>query len=333
MPLTKEQNKVYKDILAWLVKPNSREAVLDAMAGTGKSFLINYIYKHIIDDYQDLCKLLGLEQVLIDTRVSATTNKAVSSLHEVGCKDAETTCQTIGAVLKYDSELRKSILVPIDNDKLHRYLIIIDECSMIDWRLYQLIATRTDATCKILYCGDKNQLAPVKCIGGISPVYLNKNLETFSLTTLIRNKKFKELQDLAYQLHDNVDLKSFEPIKTFKGVIDWYTTKEDQIKELDKFKDENYNAKIIAYTNETVGLYTDYIRKLRGYTEDLEVGETYITNNYYRTSFARADNIPTDSTIKILKNLLLILFIYQEVNLIFLYTMHMLLLITKVIEM
>ncbi len=302
MKLTVEQEGIYKKILAWLTDPSNKEMILDAMAGTGKSFLIKYIQKNLVSNYKDMCKLLGIKSHFNNCLITATTNKAVSSLEEIGCKKVSTIYSALSLLVKYDLKTHKTVLTRRTNKLIDNSLIIIDECSMINWDLQQAILDCVDRdSCKIIYSGDRNQLNPVRCTGGTSPIYKNKNAEYSTLTTLIRSSKHKALQDLALQLHKTVKTGVFKPIKVTSGVVDWYTAVDDQKAELNKFKDANYDAKVITYTNSCVGLYTDYIRGLRNYTKPLEKGECYINNHFYLPCSAKPKvSIPSDSPIKIL---------------------------------
>jgi exodeoxyribonuclease V alpha subunit len=91
-------------------------------------------------------------------------------------------------------------------------LLIIDECSMIDFTLFSILVKKIKPTTKVLLIGDPEQLPPVK---GTSPFSLIISLEKFfpnlavsRLTIPLRTKQ-KGLIDLT----DGVLLQNFELIQ------------------------------------------------------------------------------------------------------------------------
>ena len=97
------------------------------------------------------------------------------------------------------------------DDKIMADLLIVDECSMIDFKLFHLLLAQLFPKTKILFLGDPNQLPP---IDGPSPFSLlvelenwDKNLSVYQLTKPLRTES-KPILDLLDAIL-NEDEKAF----------------------------------------------------------------------------------------------------------------------------
>ena len=79
--LTDEQKKVYSHLLGFL-HSNKQAIIIDGSGGVGKSFMVNYIYKNLIEDYKCSCQISGKEPRYRFLVPTATTNKACESLSQ-----------------------------------------------------------------------------------------------------------------------------------------------------------------------------------------------------------------------------------------------------------
>ena len=154
-------------------------------------------------------------------------------------------------------------------------LIIVDEASMVNKTLMDYIDKGTTSNCKILFVGDKNQLAPVK--EHISPVYTRPYSESL-LTQPVRNANQPALMDLCEQLKDTVLTGRFHPIKEVPGVIDFVNGSELKGVLEREYHVEDSTKRVLCYTNRRVIEYNQFIRQIRGYTAHYNVGEM-MTNN------------------------------------------------------
>lgn len=132
---------------------------------------------------------------------------------------------------------------------------------MIDGALYDYLHRGTDGTCKIIYLGDRCQMAPV--FEKISPVYRNQK-HTAELLTPVRNAGQPALMALCDQLRRNVDTLNFHSIAPVPGVIDYLDDAQARAFIDSTFATETSAARVLCYTNARVTEYNEYIRDLRG---------------------------------------------------------------------
>lgn len=270
--LNQEQRDAFQDVLAFINDPDRKFHRVSGGAGTGKSFFISKVT-------DDILKHKGPNCPLVSVAVTATTNKAAAVLkaamqHRRG--DIQTIYSFMNLRVHNDFTSGDKRVVPTAKWEVHdRTLIIVDEASMVNKTLYDYIDKGTTKNCKILFVGDRNQLAPVK--ENISPVYSKKKTESF-LISPVRQQNQKALMELAEMAKDTVLTGVFHPIKEVPGVIDFITG--NQLKGIleREYHKEDPNKRILCYTNERVINYNLYVRQLRGYTQNYEVGEM-LTNN------------------------------------------------------
>ena len=63
--LTNDQQKAIQAIWDFLLNPNQVEMIIDGGAGTGKTWLINYINQAFYDEYNKLCSLFNIKPFAI----------------------------------------------------------------------------------------------------------------------------------------------------------------------------------------------------------------------------------------------------------------------------
>jgi hypothetical protein len=157
-------------------------------------------------------------------------------------------------------------------------IVFIDECSMIDTNLYNYLHEGTHK-CKIVFVGDHNQLAPV--MEKISPIY-TKNSPFYELTEPMRNTGQPALMALCAQLRETVQTGEFKPIQIVPGVID-HLNDEQMAQHIEVvFKEQNYDNRILAYTNNRVMDYNNHIRNLRQLPDAYTDHELLVNSNSIR---------------------------------------------------
>jgi hypothetical protein len=146
---------------------------------------------------------------------------------------------------------------------------------MIDSELYNMIHQAT-LNCKIVYVGDHCQLAPV--MERISPVFLG-NKPFVELKQQMRNAGQPALVSLCNQLRETVETGVFKPIQIVPGVIDHYDDEQMQNLLPNMFGQQTTDHRILAYTNERVSMFNDYIREIRSLPPEFIEGEIVINTN------------------------------------------------------
>ena len=201
--LNKEQNDAYGKILAFLLG-SDQGIILDGSGGTGKSFLIAYMYQNLLRDYQNLAGVLT-GNTLSKLAVSSTTNKACKSLSAILKGYVPTIHSLLNLTLTIDYKTGMENLTPTQNYSIQSDTIfIIDECSQINKELFRYILK--NRSCKFIFVGDKSQLSPVKEV--ISPVY-QQGYQVLSLKQYMRQQKPEliQLADICKQAVDTHKVK------------------------------------------------------------------------------------------------------------------------------
>jgi hypothetical protein len=261
-------------------------------AGTGKTFLISQFADGILKHQSN--------KTMHTVAITATTNKAAAVIsdampHRAGEITTIYSFMSLRVSENFNTGTVK--IVPTPKWAVHSgTLIIVDECSMVNSDLFKYIMKGTDSTCKILFVGDKNQLAPVK--ESISPIY-SQGMVTGTLTTPVRNAEKQALMDLCEQAKQTVLTGVFTPIVEVPGVIDFVdgTTLKGVLER--EFLNEDPAKRVISYTNRRVIEYNTFIRQLRSYTEPFEVGEI-LSNNTSAELFGK-ERLYTDQIVRVLK--------------------------------
>ena len=172
--LTEGQERAKNLIAEWYLNTDDQVFVLSGYAGTGKTFLIDYLVKEVL-------KLkVGTEAVFV-----SPTGKAAANLIKCG-----TLAGTVHSLIYLRDEdnfdvdeqgeiIEREELSFIKKDKIDEKirLIIVDEASMINETvLYDLLSFKV----KCLFCGDGAQLPPVS---GTCPLLQTPH---YTMTEIVR---------------------------------------------------------------------------------------------------------------------------------------------------
>lgn len=297
--LTNDQRNAYQEFINFLLNPNQSNLIIQGSAGTGKTFLTKYLIEEGINNYKATCTTLGITDPYVDYAVTATTNKAVEALdHQVSLppyKDIVTITSFLGLHVAYNPKLHKQTLMPNNNDTYRcNQIIFIDECSMINEELFTFINQKCKH-CKIVYIGDKYQLPPVK--EKISPIYTCGYPEVV-LKQPVRNAGNQALVNLCTQLKDTCETGIWNDIHSVPGSIEVIKDGNEWQKIIDKeFLHQDENKKILAYSNNLVTSYAEYIMQLRGETDYLVAGSWYTSNAYYTNQAIENQKLHIDSPV------------------------------------
>ncbi|MFA7188481.1 MAG: AAA family ATPase [Sphaerochaetaceae bacterium] len=260
---------------------DKKELIISGPGGVGKTFLMGYLINNIIPQYQQTCQMLGIPHEYDSVVMTATTNKAAEVLSSSTKRPTETVHSFMNLKVTDNYATGEQRIEKTKAWRIHKNLIIfIDEASMIDKNLLKEIREST-LKCKIIYVGDHCQLAPVK--EKLSPIYL-QNLPFYELTEPMRNADSPTLQTVCQQLRETVETGVFKPIRIVPGVIDLLSLVEMQQHLDTHFLDDAHTNRIMAYTNNRVIQYNEYIRQVRGLPTEFTEGEHLINNTAIRVS-------------------------------------------------
>ena len=269
------------------IKSDETTMTLSGYAGTGKTSLMEIIAAKAKKEGKNIV-------------FSASTNKAAAVLRD-RVKSQGFTAQTLNNV--FGIQVTPDESKPYDANNLKVLLkeaeikpgtiVVIDEASMINEENYRILnGIAEDYDLKIIYVGDKGQLAPVKETQ-ISKVFRNNNGRVVSLTKVERtddNAILKEAtnirngQPLSMESSFNEEGKGVAYVKksnkaTIKQIVERFVP----------FLRQNSDYfRILAYTNAAVARYNEAVRNTLGYTDNTpRIGEPIVGYNNWGRHYDR----------------------------------------------
>lgn len=259
--LTDDQEFAFEEIKKWLSNKDQRFKTLSGFAGTGKTTLLSFIVKYA---YRNK----------IETVVTATTNKAVKVLRE---KIFHQYIFTIHAMLNIKPKRIGDVetFEPLKEKKykIEKFqFVIIDECSMINTALMNIIKQEIPSNIKVLFCGDDAQLRPINedkssCFS-YSPV---------SLTKIVRHGDTIANKSVYVR-----NVNTYVPFNRLLAPPTISQIKLKEIKQLFKnFHDNIDSVRVLAYTNAQVQWWNNYLRNVhygKEMTEEFVEGDIVMAN-------------------------------------------------------
>lgn len=248
--LTKSQ-QVAIDEIKEFIKNDMIVHCLSGSPGTGKSYLIE----------TEIPKLLRNTPYFLVT--TATTNKAAAVIHGV------TLCKAFGISLKADMDTGVQDYNLSRLKTMHNQFIIIDEASMLDGKLWQIVQ-ESSINCKFLLVGDKYQLPPVKSTFNPFNEY-----PISELTEVVRQKDPDFLDEIKHAKQGVINSEVYTPKEN--KCIHYLKTNKEVRDLLASFTNED---KALAYTNDKSVDLAFTIRRLQNKSTDFCIGDPVAPKNY-----------------------------------------------------
>lgn len=268
MKLNNGQQAVFEQLQEFIASDHTFFA-LQSGGGYGKTFLLNYLEECIpqLNKVREVLQLPLIGKMLY----TATTNKAASllgnnssTIHKLFSIRPQTNYRT-GTVSYHVAE----------GNELYEELLIIDEASMLDPDIFNIVKQKVRGKAKVIFALDPYQLAP---IGYAEPIVNDLirqlGIPHAELTEPMRQDKDSHLFQMCDLLRSAVRDQHYYPLVQGKGIrfVDAPTFQGEY---LDAFKD-NQDLRIITHENTQVEQHNNYIRKQLYGTDVFQVGDKVV---------------------------------------------------------
>jgi hypothetical protein len=257
MILSNCQQQAADAFLDFMLDPTLKEMVISGFAGTGKSTLLQHLLKSVHAQMQLMSLVNGVKESHLEIHVTATTNQAAKVIAEMCNTQPRTIHSLLELRLKNDFSTGKQKLVRERNAGIVRNaLIVVDEAGFIDSDLLDKIRKYT-LNCKFLFIGDPYQTL-VNTGRGVAAVF-DGSIPQVQLKEVVRNQGPIEQAADAYRKavftgeFPDLVLDPNGPVVLVEG-----SKFQSNINKA--FQEFNPDAKILAWTNERVHQYNDYVR-------------------------------------------------------------------------
>lgn len=272
-----DDQKATMDIFMDFLSGEDKFMVVQGAAGSGKSTLI----RHMVKSAKSYCEMRNLilkdDPMEFEMQLAATTNPAVAVLEDLTGMEAKTIHSILG--LKIVNNFRKGIKelqLKKDAADLHQCLLVIDEGSMINDELFEMIDKQT-VDCKIVIIGDQFQLAPVN--HSITVMETMLDVPKAEMNKIMRNSGI--IMETGAQFRETVKTGVFHSIPDNYAELQHVTGPTFQKLMDAAFIDPNHHlkaSKVLAWTNAKVLQYNNYIRTIQGFPQELTLNEVVFTN-------------------------------------------------------
>lgn len=246
--------------------------VIKGKAGTGKTTIINEILGKLVDEG------INPKSVIVGALSGVATNVIANKINTIPISKA-TIASMLGIKLdestgKFTKDPRAEVQVGSNK----KQIIIIDECSMVNEDIMNLIKTNMRDDTVVIFLGDTGQLPPIRANSNIDSNKLSPTFDIqtqFELTERVRQGEESPILMYTDFFHNYAN----GIIKDYPSSIDEHTRSlvnpngalifgnyeniNRAVKLFRKsFNDMNPNlVKIVAYTNRAVAVWNQYIRE------------------------------------------------------------------------
>lgn len=285
LKLSDSQQAVVDHFPHFLMDEDATEMTIAGFAGSGKTFLVAYLAE-INDKIQKFVRVMDQDISRRKLYFTATTNKAANVLEKMLGVEARTIHSLLALRVRNNYKTGRTELVPNERgqrENLNHSIVFVDEASMINRDLLSAIrkAQKDWKDCKVVFIGDEYQLPPVK--EDVCAVFQDGE-HTVRLKEIQRQVAHNPIIQLSAKYRECLDDHNLKwPEIPHDG--DYIVYHEDKHTFFDAIKDRftEPNAdpdqyRVLAWSNNRVREYNDWIRGLRGLPPHLSPGECVATN-------------------------------------------------------
>lgn len=251
--LNKGQKLAFDIIVDIIKQRNGGRVTLNGPAGTGKTTMTKFIIEHLIKN--------GVHGVAL----AAPTHQAKKVLSKLAGMEANTIhrLMKINPTTYEDQDTFEQREMP-DMSKIN--VLVCDEASMYDGKLFKIILNTLPSWCVILGIGDREQLMPVEPGGdgtpAISPFFTHPSFKQVYLDEVMRSNapiiqvatEIREGGWLRPNIIDGHGVHEFNSQTALKDFMMQYFS-------IVKTADELFETRMLAFTNKSVDKLNNIIRR------------------------------------------------------------------------
>jgi len=192
-------------------------------AGTGKTTVLNSV-------------LHAYSSLNYQIKAVALSGRAAQRMHQSIKRETS----TIAKFLRED---------PIDEVCEQKYLLVIDESSMLDLPTFYRIVIHIDPNVRILFVGDPNQLPPIGAGNILSDIVKSKVIPNTELDIVKRQGASTGIPEYSKLINEGV-----VPPKLTTGSITFHEAEFDYVEDVcvELYKQDPENSRVVAATNKLV---------------------------------------------------------------------------------
>ena len=266
--LNSGQKAAFEHVVERIKAGKGDHITINGPAGTGKTTMTKFIIDHLIST--------GVSGIML----AAPTHGAKRVLSKLAGMDAS----TIHSILKInpttyeENMLFEQKEVP---DMAKCRVLICDEASMYDRKLFQIIMATVPSWCLVIAIGDKSQIRPVEpgsSIPVISPFFTHKDFEQLYLTEVMRSnapiiKVATDIRNGSWIYEHLVDGEGVHSFESEHALKDFMMTYFSNVKTME----DMFENRMLAFTNKSVDKLNAIIRRRIFKTEEpFIVGEVIV---------------------------------------------------------
>ena len=262
------QKNVFDTTVARIKSGKGRHITINGPAGTGKTTLTKFIIDHLIG--------AGVSGIVL----AAPTHGAKRVLSKLSGMQAA----TIHSILKINPATYEETMLFEQKelpDMASCRVLICDEASMYDRKLFQIIMATIPSWCVVIAIGDKAQIRPVEPgsnTPALSPFFTHKDFEQLELTEVMRSNApiiqvATEIRNGAWIRPNIIDGAGVWGFESETALRDYMMTYFRNVKS----QEEMFENRMFAFTNKSVDKLNGIIRRRIFETEQpFIVGEVVV---------------------------------------------------------
>ena len=286
--LNEDQMKAFIEMMEFLQDPEKEYFSLEGYAGTGKTYLLGKVVQCIDGAvamsaptnkavkvlYEHRGEFGDLNETRAEGEAKKNNNVSYATIHKLLALRVQWTRPARGSGKEPEQILvRNYRSSPTVNEYL---LLVVDEASMLDDDLFEMIEAEKNKELKVVFMGDPAQIPPVNKTDSIPLIKEQRekyNIQHAILEKIMRQKGDNKILQLAYQVR-NGRFQDRDPVmsRISNNDVLFYNSMREKSKQdfiqimiehfcSPVFENNPNHSKVIAWTNKMVNTCNEIIRR------------------------------------------------------------------------